>query len=178
MVAGDPALKPGQSGQALAELVMVLPIFMGILLFCACFVRLVTFRLELIRLARETAIGLTRAEPDDDPQALARALAGRSGVLNPLSLTAKLAPATSTAWQVDSSSSFFDGLLDATMGQELTLTYSSPAPRWASAAFARGFAFEEKVTFKSDPWKRPKRKLKRLLSPVNLVIGNKKNKKG
>ena len=157
----------------------MLPLFIGVLMFCVLFVRLVSFRLELIRLARETVIGLTRAEPDDDPEALARVLAGRGGVLDPLLLTAKMKEAAGTAWETDGSSPTFDGLIEATMGQELTLSYKYPAPRWGNRVFERqDFVFEEKLTFKSDPWKRPKRGLKRLLSPVNLVIGNKKHKKG
>lgn len=162
----------GQRGQALMELVLVLPLFLGFLLGGALLARLTLIRLELIHLSRETALGLSRSQTESpDPAALARTLAARSEVLEPLSLTAETTSALGTNWTLpegvpmpDFAKSMTGSLLEGTAGTKLTLRYRFPAPRYARAAFPDGFPFEESVVFKGDPWKDPKGRMKRMFS--------------
>ena len=157
------------------ELLLIIPLFLAFMMGAALLAKLTLVRLELIHLSREVALGLGRSQADEpDATALARALSERSGVLAPASLTAQTSPALGSDWELSSSMTMPDlakqvlgPLLESTMGTRLTLRYTLAAPRLARKAFPKGFTFEESVAFKSDPWKDPKGRLKRLLSLSN-----------
>lgn len=164
-------MRQHERGQALSELLLLLPAFGLLLLLLSFGAQLLIARLSLIALARDYALLLARNEPSlsasPATQALElRRLCGRTSGLDPKHLSHTLQPMPLPGLKgVDTGP--VAGLVQAALlGQRLTLRYEL---RWGGLlgrCFPDGWTLEEELSFQGDPWKHPwQRVIQRYLLP-------------
>jgi hypothetical protein len=157
-----------EKGQALAELVIVLPLFLALLGAIAFWAHLMLARLALIQLTRDYALLLARnpellhAEQPEQTlqlQALARRISWlqaehldqRLEALPP-SLTQKTDPDLASGMALPGVGGLLQGML---LGQRLWVGYRLHFDGLAGRLFPQGIEMKETVAFKGDPWNNP-----------------------
>jgi hypothetical protein len=160
-------LRRGQKGQALAELLIVLPLFASLIMAAAFWADLMLAKLALTRLTRDYAVLLAReGEPAKSPQQQLnqlRLLAEKSSHLDSRKLSLELSALPPTLVQ-DAGAGTEDalalpgigGLLQSMLlGQRLVLRYEIQYRGLLGRALPHGLVLRETVAFKSDPWNNP-----------------------
>ena len=141
-----------QRGQALMELLLLLPLFLAFVLALLFFVKALSTRLTLTQVCRDTALALGRDPASDDPQALVQAMVRRRGLQGLGEWKASL----SSAIAVGSSApeGVFGSLLSSIVAEKLTVTLAIKRPPWLPHS-REPWTLTESVTFKRGTWKEP-----------------------
>jgi hypothetical protein len=158
----------GEKGQALAELVIVLPLFLALLGALTFWAHLTLARLALIQLTRDYALLLARdpkllSAPQPERTLQLQALARRiswlqaehlSQHLEPLppSLTQKTDPEANRNLQLPGVGGLLQGML---LGQRLWVGYRMHFDGLAGRLLPQGIEMKETVAFKGDAWNNP-----------------------
>lgn len=153
-----------EKGQALTELVLLIPAFAGLLLLFAFVAQLVLCRLALIQLTRDSALYLARessvwsGSPDEQLQAVRELAAGRT-LLDPQALSLQVEPLelplqdkTPALLQAALNSGIGKALRSALMGKRLTLSWQLHFHGLAAKLFPQGLLLRESVAFQGDAW--------------------------
>ncbi|MES2201924.1 MAG: hypothetical protein V4498_06720 [candidate division FCPU426 bacterium] len=143
-----------EKGQALAELLIAVPMLAVLLWVLLQTALIFQERLELVALTREFAIGLSRdGGVHRDKSAIERdlrVLAAHTR-LDPRRLSMTLTPLGVGAAGKD-----LTGLLASmALGDRLTLSYRHLFQGMPGWALSHGLSLEESVAFKAGPWKTP-----------------------
>jgi hypothetical protein len=170
-----------EKGQALAELVIVLPLFLALLGALAFWAHLMLARLALIQVTRDFALLLARdpkllgaQQPERTLalQALARQVAWlQTEHLNhrlealPLSLTQDADPEVARSLALPGIGGLLQGML---LGKRLWVTYRMHFGGLAGRLFPQGIEMQETVAFKGDAWNNP---MDRLMDALKAGFG-------
>ncbi len=162
-------------GQALVELVIVLPLFAALLMAATLWADLTLKKLELIRLTRDFAVLLARSDHSEhgpkDFQNQLRLLADKTTRLEsrhlsysleplPPSLTQQQDPRADQAMALPGMGGVVQAML---LGQRLKLVYTLQYRGLLGLALPGGIQLKETVALKTDPWTSPFNRLLRWL---------------
>jgi hypothetical protein len=155
-------LKPDrQRGQALTELVLLLPLFSALLLSFLFLAKIFLAQLALIQLTRDFALlvarnGPTMADPLIQQEQLLKALAKKSGTLDPAALSFSLEPegfsgggGLETVGKIPP----LKFMADTLWPRHLQVHYHLQFGGMAGWVLPQGLLLEEEVRFLADPWK-------------------------
>ena len=157
--------RPGEKGQTLLELVIVLPLFAALLLATALWADLVLKKLDLIQLTRNFAVMLARDDQSryrspKDLENQMRILAQKTSRLDDRHLSFHLAPLPPTLRQ-DADPAAAEalslpgvgGMLQSMLlGERLQLSYRMEFRGLLGKALPHGIELKETVALKRDPW--------------------------
>lgn len=138
------------------ETVMCLPLFIIMLQAMVCAMQVFQDRLELIRLTREAAVFAAKSGGIDSETVQKLAARGR---LNGVPLQCKLEALQLPLGGIPVPLGPLEAFKEITFGQRLTLACPvrlRPPWKWA---FSDGLVMTESLAIKTDPWKRPGKKL-------------------
>jgi hypothetical protein len=180
-------LKRGsQRGQALVELVIVLPLFLALLAALAFWAQLMLARLALIQVTRDFALLLARdpvllGASEPERSARLQALARENGGLQaeqirqhlealPPNLSQSSDPEASAGLRSPGLGSLLQGML---LGQRLWVFYRLRFAGLAGHLFPEGLEMKESVAFKGDAWNNPLKRLKEALAQgLDRLLGH------
>lgn len=162
-----PALRPprtAERGQALTELVLLLPAFAGILLVFTFLAYLSVCRLALIQLTRDSALYLARESslwigpPAEQLQAV-RELAAQRKLLDPQAIEVSLEPlelplqgGSPSLLQSAMNTGSLKMVRSMLLGKRLTLRWRLRFQGLAGLVFPNGLQLRESVALQGDAW--------------------------